>query len=125
MEIVYLRFGDLPPDGRSRNPLTGTLLSGVSVYEAIAEGETYRILMPAMTAYHWDAMCEGLKSCYGRPCYIVTGNLFEGLDLGSPLETLLTDVQIIKAVNPCVGPQWGFPVNAKRQRLTPGGEPTC
>ena len=35
MKLIYVRFGEIPANGKSKNYLTGEYEKGVSVYEAL------------------------------------------------------------------------------------------
>lgn len=105
MKTQYLRFGDLPPTGRSFNKITGIIEPGVGVYEAhLDHAGAYRLYLTAMTTHHWKAIVLELNEMYGRPCYLVVGDQVPG---GSSTgEILLTNVNIVSPVNPCIGPLW-------------------
>lgn len=106
MEIVYLRVGELPIGGKSFNRTTKKHEAGVSVWDAIEfdeEGQ-YRILMPLLKRDQWEAAGIDFHASYGKPVYLVTGKVLKAR--GSIGETLMTDVVIVKEVNPCAGRAW-------------------
>jgi len=88
----YLRFGDLPKNGKSRNHLTGVTEQGVSVYECVLMNGKYKLIMPDLTY----SACVSLSGVLDRPCYLVSGAL---IGRGSDGEPLLRSPVIIKPVN--------------------------
>ena len=89
--IVFIRFGDPPDTGRSRNNLTGFLEDGMSVYEAIEKDGKINIILP-----NWEAgACVTLSSCFRESAYLVEGDV---VGHGSEGEPLLSNYHIIKKV---------------------------
>lgn len=84
----YVRYGKLPPDGRSRNHADGSLEAGVSVYrgERLPSGEARAI--PSTNAEMWGALRLQLTD---RELYIVTG---DEIGVGSDGEPLLCNARI-------------------------------
>ena len=92
MNLIYVRFGDLPKDGKSFNFLTEQYEKGVSVYEAMEyEDGSIHILMPT----HTGSACVSLSGCVCRPAYQVMG---DKIAVGSDNEPLLANCEIIKEV---------------------------
>jgi len=89
---VYVRYGDLPVNGRSANHADGTAESGVSVYRGMyleATGEA--IALPAT-----NAEACGMLTIADRQMYIVSGR---EVGTGSDGEPVLADAKIVaKAV---------------------------
>lgn len=104
MEVVYLRFGELPEGGKSYNRAAKKLEAGVGVWEAIQQDGKFRILMPALKRECWEDAAVELHSSYGKPVFLVTGRVLK--QTGRFGETLLTDVKVIEEVNPCAGRAW-------------------
>jgi hypothetical protein len=90
VRICFLRFGDLPPEGRSLNHLTDELEGGVSVFTAIEQNGTYYIPVPTS-----ENACVDLSSLIRRPWYEVDG---EPTGTGSIGETLLANCKIVKKI---------------------------
>ena len=99
----YIRFGDFPKSGRSKNYATGEMEPGVSAYAAkwnvkkdkweIIEDELYEsVALYELT----NSIIEG----YGRPVYLVYGRVLP--DLGSDGEAMLdiNSVKIVKKLEP-------------------------
>ena len=88
----YLRFGDLPESGKSKNHLTGKQEAGVSVYDCTIINGKYKVVMPDLT----HSACVSLSVVLERPCYLVSGAL---IGRGSDGEPLLRNPIIIKPIN--------------------------
>lgn len=97
---VYIRFGDLPKDGLSKQYRSGIEVGkekGVSVYEALKANGMY---FPKLPSESEDAIAdyfEFLTSIsYGQPkkVYLVTG--YELPCKGSSGEPLLADAVVIR-----------------------------
>jgi len=71
MKLLYVRFGEIPANGKSKNYLTGEYEKGVSVYEALERDEKISILLPNLTG----SACVSLSGVLDRPMYIVDGEL--------------------------------------------------
>lgn len=87
--LILVRYGDLPPNCRSKNYLTETLEDGVSAYEAIVRGDLIQIILPSVES-------SGLVSLSGindRPLYEVAGVL---VGRGSDGEPLLNPCRIVR-----------------------------
>lgn len=82
----YVRFGKLPPNGRSRNHADGTLEEGVSVFhgERLPSGE-------ARPLPNTNQELGSLLSLFTRDLYIVTG---EEIGTGSDGEPLIRNARI-------------------------------
>src|SRR5690606_36239624 len=86
---VYIRFGELPDGGRSRNHATGQLEEGVSCYRArrrvdggyelVSSGLPYAAIAAAMGAYGNTVLVNAGEEC-GR---------------GSDGESVLRDVRVV------------------------------
>lgn len=90
-KLVYLRCGDLPENGRSRNYRTNELEAGVSVYEGILRDGKAMILLPSGT----PGACVTASGAVERPVYMVGG---EVVGRGSDGEPVLANVQVVKRV---------------------------
>lgn len=88
----YLRFGDIPKSGKSKNHLTGESEQGVSVYECVIINGRYKLVMPDLT----HSACVSLSGVLERPCYLVSGAF---IGRGSDGEPLLRSPVIIKPIN--------------------------
>lgn len=88
----YLRFGEIPESGKSKNHLTGNLEIGVSVYDCVFLNGRYKLVMPNLT----HSACVSLSGVLERPCFLVTGVL---IGRGSDGEPLLRSPVIIKPIN--------------------------
>lgn len=100
---VFIRFGDWHHTERSRNYATGDTEIGVSVFEAVKEGQKYRILLDeehdpdgrqADTYWGWMKKFDQEKD-WGHdpePIYIVTG---EVVGTGYDGEPLLKGLKIV------------------------------
>ena len=88
LEKFYVRFGDLPKDGKSTNHLTGKKEKGVSVIEAKQNLFTGEIeLVPyGSPTFMW---------VQNRPMYEVTG---EYVGKGSDGEPLLKNAKILRRI---------------------------
>jgi hypothetical protein len=92
LKKAYIRFGDLPKNNKSKNYLINKLENGVSVYNAVLDGEYYKIVLPELT----ESACVSLSGVLRRKCFLVEGDL---IGLGSDNEPLLKNIKIIKEVN--------------------------
>jgi hypothetical protein len=93
-DVMYIRFGDLPASGRSRNQETDTDEAGVSVYRA----EWQSTDRDVVCVYVPSDICVGtISQIEDRPVYIVTGRLLN--EVGGDGEPLMAD-----AVAELVGP---------------------
>lgn len=104
MNLVYIRFGELPIGGKSYNRERKKHEAGVGVWEAIEEGGKYRILLPRMKRDEWQAAAVELHASHGKPAFLVKGKVLS--KFGSFGETLLADVEIVEEINPCAGRMW-------------------
>ena len=92
MNCIFVRYGDLPPDGRSKNYLTGGLEVGVSVYEALVRSGRTQIILPKVET-------PGLVSLSGvneRPLYEVMGPV---VGRGSDGEPLLSPCRVVRLIS--------------------------
>lgn len=106
---LYIRFGDLPEGGRSRDYEHGTTLDGMSVYRAQAVTDTRTPLESAddwrwydgpvfcrpvaPNSAYYDGIAPGLSD---RPAYLVTGTKIGNGPEGEPI---ITDVEIVREVS--------------------------
>jgi len=91
--VIYVRFGDIPASGRSRNHLLNTDEPGVSVYEALARNGHVQVLLPKLNT-------PGLVSLSGvneRSMYRVEGEI---VGTGSDGEPLLNPCKIVELITP-------------------------
>lgn len=91
MNVVYIRFGDLPTHQKSKNYLTEEFENGVSVYEALERDGSLSILLPSLTA----STCVSLSGVLSRPMYIVEGDV---CGTGSDGEPLLKNCKIVRQI---------------------------
>lgn len=89
MKKLYIRFGDVPKNGKSKNYLTDRLEDGISVYEAIEDCGKIKILLPSLTG----SACVTLSGCLDRPMYEVKGTL---IGYGSDGEPVFNDCYIVR-----------------------------
>lgn len=87
-KIGYVRFGNLPSTGISKNNLTEESEIGVSVYEAIERDGIISVLLPRLT----ESACVSLSGVLSRQAHWVDGHL---VGYGSDGEPLLADCKII------------------------------
>lgn len=87
----YVRLGDLPASGRSRNHADGSNEAGVSVYhgEILPTGEARPL------PRHNAELCGLLTMLAERPMYVVTG---DEIGTGSDGEPLLANCKIVSPV---------------------------
>jgi len=88
-EPVYIRFGELPAGGRSRNHATGQLEAGVSCYRARRRVDGGYELVSSGLPYATIAAAMG---AYGNTVLLIAG---EECGLGSDGEPVLRDVQVL------------------------------
>ena len=91
MKLVYVRFGEIPANGKSKNHFTDEYEKGVSVYEALERDEKISILLPSLTG----SACVSLSGVLDRPMYIVDGEL---CGTGSDGEPLLKNCKIVREI---------------------------
>lgn len=99
---MYIRFGDLPANGRSLNQDTDTLEAGVSVYEAQWQSSDRDIVCVTVPS---DSCIFTLNAIEDRHVYIVTGTLLD--ERGGDGELLMANataelVGPVETVNYCV-----------------------
>ena len=88
-EVIYVRFGDCPESGYSRNDIDGTDEPGISVFRAwLVDGKA---VIDRRTASF-----GALLFLRDRPLYQVSGTLLE--TTGSDGEPLLTDCHTIGTI---------------------------
>jgi hypothetical protein len=99
----YIRFGDFPKSGRSKNYATGEIEQGVSAYPAkwnVAKDkwEIIEDQLEEFSALH--SLTYDIKIGKGRPVYLIHGQ--ELNDLGSDGEPMLdiNNVKIVKKLQP-------------------------
>lgn len=85
----WLRFGDIPASGRSKNHLTKEDEAGVSVYEAVEKDGVALPILPSLTA----SACVSLSGVLERKAHWVTGRV---VGRGSDGETLLVDAEEVR-----------------------------
>jgi hypothetical protein len=101
MNIVYVRFGGIPENERSRNYLTKEYEAGVSVYEALERDGKYQILLPKLdpvsiaTLGNCYNTAQGLWGKENNPLYLIEGDF---IGYGSDGEPLLKNCKIIKRI---------------------------
>jgi len=97
MNQLYIRFGDLPENGKSWDYARGIELEGISVYKA--KDITDRILPTDTDKTAWEvdrvhsrghATIDG--ALFDRPAYLVSG---DRVGTGSDGETLIEHVEIV------------------------------
>ena len=91
--VIFVRFGDIPEHGKSKNHLTGKLEAGVSCYEAIRRGDRIQVILPKLET-------TGLVSLSGvneRPMHEVRGAV---VGYGSDGEPLLRPCHIVVTLSP-------------------------
>lgn len=87
-EVAFIRFGNLPKGGKSKNYLTGEFERGVSVYDA-----TWNMVTGA---YERSGGLDGAMINYmikGAPVYLVTG---ERVGTGSDGEPIIRNASVLK-----------------------------
>lgn len=89
---IFIRFGELPQNGKSLNHLTKKYEDGISVYEAIIDRQGVRVILPSLTG----SACVSLSGCLDKPSYQVTGRI---VGRGSDGEPLLTACKTIGKLN--------------------------
>lgn len=90
--ILFIRFGELPQSGKSRNHLTEQDEAGVSVYEAVERKDgRIQVLLPRLDY----SACVSLSGCIDRPAFIVHGEI---VGYGSDGEPLLRDCRVVRAI---------------------------
>ena len=97
MVLRYIRFGNIPDSGRSRNSMDASLEAGISCYRAIRCADGWRI-DAAWGSYR-------MLSASNRPLYEIAGTL---LDVkGADGEPLLSDAKIVRRCKiKIVGDMW-------------------
>ena len=93
MRIIFVRFGEIPRTGRSKNYSTGQEEAGVSVYEAIERDGRIQIIVPSMTY----GVHVTLSAFVGEQAHIVEG---EVIGYGSDGEPLLRDCRVVGEAGP-------------------------
>lgn len=92
---TYIRYGELPPDGKSKiHNRVGEIIGeekGVSVFEYI---EGRGIVVPDNQNARDDFL--KLSNSYWKPAYLVSG---EEVGIGSDKEPLLANVKILKILH--------------------------
>ena len=83
---VFIRFGDLPPEGKSRNHATGEYEAGVSVYRGKLYPDGSWVVDISINQGAWCLFSS-------RPVYLVTGH---EVGIGSDGEPVLADCKIIR-----------------------------
>lgn len=99
----YIRFGDFPKGGRSKNYATGRMEIGVSAYAAkwnISKNKWEIIQDDLSELTALDELTHEIANGTGRPVYLVQGQ--ELNDLGSDGEAMLdvNNVKIVKKLEP-------------------------
>ena len=91
MKLIYVRFGEIPANWKSKNYLTGEYEKGISVYEALERDNNISIILPSLTG----SACVTLSGVLDRPMYEVTG---EYVGKGSDGELLLKNCKIVREI---------------------------
>lgn len=94
---LYIRFGRIPQNGKSRNHATGKYEAGVSVYRTAYDTEFDSLFTRDALP---DALIEAIVD--GRPAYLVTG---DECGIGSDGEPVLTGTRIVATL---IGSAEGF-----------------
>ena len=102
-DLYYIRFGDFPKSGRSKNYATGEIEKGVSAYPAKwnVEKNRWEIIETQLEEFAaLDSLTYDITQGQGRPVYLVQGQ--ELLSLGSDGEPMLdiNNVKIVKKLEP-------------------------
>ena len=102
-DLYYIRFGDFPKSGRSKNYATGEIEKGVSAYPAKwnVEKNRWEIIETQLEEFTaLDSLTYDITQGQGRPVYLVQGQ--ELLSLGSDGEPMLdiNNVKIVKKLEP-------------------------
>jgi hypothetical protein len=90
----YIRFGDIPEHGYSKNHLTNEWEVGVSVYKAIEVNGRYSIILPIDTLK--PEVCVSLSGCLGRSVFEVEG---EVIGIGSDHEPIMENCKVVKMIS--------------------------
>lgn len=85
---MYIRFGDAPLDGHSRNDETGELEAGVSCYRAEWQDAEHDVICVELPS---DTCIGTLSQCDSRPVYLVEGELLAAV--GGDGEPLMSNVK--------------------------------
>lgn len=97
---VYIRFGRIPKDGKSKVYLGDQVVSdepGVSVWECVKANGMYYPVLPKNTNEHGISDYFSLLLYSDRPVYLVTGSRIR--INGHDNEPLLMNVKIIKELS--------------------------
>ena len=116
-DLYYIRFGDFPKSGRSKNYATGEIETGVSAYPAKwnVEKNRWEIIETQLEEFAaLYSLTDDITEGKGRPVYLVQGQ--ELLSLGSDGEPMLdiNNVKIIKKLEPSeffsreIGEDWNI-----------------
>ena len=81
VRIRFVRFGDIPAGGKSRNHLDGNQEAGISVYEAIERDGKPMVILPSLT----ESACVSLSGVLNRPWQWMTGGVIGKGSDGEPL----------------------------------------
>ncbi|RLC45238.1 MAG: hypothetical protein DRH57_08380 [Candidatus Cloacimonadota bacterium] len=103
MEVVYVRFGMIPENGKSYNSLDEFYEEGVSVYEALHRDGQFQLLLPMIdeTSIATLGNCYNTAQCLSGQIYHYSRlNLVEGeyIGNGSDGEPLLKNCKIIRPI---------------------------
>lgn len=89
----YLRFGEIPEEGRSHNFARGTPEAGVSVYDVVERGGKWDIQVPEVGEWATDDLLDRMRDAFDAPMYLVTG---DEAGVGGDGEPVITNVQVIE-----------------------------
>lgn len=91
LKKIYIRAGDLPKSGKSKNFSTEKLEKGISVYEAVVyKGD----IIPILPRYDKINLVD-IDILFDRPIYIVKG---EKVGTGSIGEPVLKNVKLLEKI---------------------------
>jgi hypothetical protein len=87
-EQMFVRFGEAPAGGYSRNDETGELEAGVSCYRAEWQDTDHDVICVEIPS---DTCVGTLNQCDSRPVYLIEGDLLD--EVGGDGEPLMTNVK--------------------------------
>jgi hypothetical protein len=95
IEPTYVRFGEVPTSGKSRNALTKTDELGVSVYRAVRVDGQWCPVVPIVKGFEVNGLVSFSGVCC-RPMYLVKG---EETGIGGDGEPVLRNIVIMSSPN--------------------------
>lgn len=84
---MFIRFGEIPKDGKSTNFLTNEKEKGISAYFAVVVNKQWMPVLPSLTG----SACVTLSGLLKKRMFLVDGNI---VGHGSDGEPLLDRVEI-------------------------------